>query len=281
MKLYVLSMIAAMATQAHADLNPVPTTCTIACGGSSNACKGSTQPADVSETHPIRCCSDVEKPGWMKRDRCDIWSQTEIDGVCHSAVTFFEAVVICAKAGGRVCTKDELLNDCTRGSGCGTNAGMVWSADTWAPCVTDAECEDGLECTTNTCGGDGICVVTEEANCLQVTACGSSEGSCKNWPLREADPTFHFHHVRCCSNSKLGPEWVNNPSCPGVWGASEVGPPGEECQLLKTYDEAVAACDAVGARICTADEMLSDCTKDSGCKLNNKISWTSDVNTGR
>jgi len=100
MKLYVLSMIAAMATQAHADLNPVPTTCTIACGGSSNACKGSTQPADVSETHPIRCCSDVEKPGWMKRDRCDIWSQTEIDGVCHSAVTFFEAVVICAKAGG-------------------------------------------------------------------------------------------------------------------------------------------------------------------------------------
>eukprot|EP00581_Thalassiosira_minuscula_P033509 CAMPEP_0184476362 /NCGR_PEP_ID=MMETSP0740-20130409/147045_1 /TAXON_ID=385413 /ORGANISM="Thalassiosira miniscula, Strain CCMP1093" /LENGTH=344 /DNA_ID=CAMNT_0026853917 /DNA_START=146 /DNA_END=1181 /DNA_ORIENTATION=+ len=342
-----------MATQAHADLNPVPTTCTIACGGSSNACKGSTQPADVSETHPIRCCSDVEKPGWMKRDRCDIWSQTEIDGVCHSAVTFFEAVVICAKAGGRVCTKDELLNDCTRGSGCGTNAGMVWSADTWAPCVTDAECEDGLECTTNTCGGDGICVVTNEANCLQVTACGSSEGSCKNWPLREADPpsiftmsvaaltrnsaqngvtdaecedglecttntcggdgicqvndvsncliatgcgaldgncshrpqrkadpAFHFHHVRCCSDSPL-PGFVLNPTCSStvgtVYGASEVGPPGEECQELKTYDEAVAACDAVEARLCTADELLNDCTADTGCGFDNRISWTSTV----
>mmetsp|Transcript_7352 Transcript_7352/g.12350 ORF Transcript_7352/g.12350 Transcript_7352/m.12350 type:complete len:283 (-) Transcript_7352:272-1120(-) len=280
MKLYVLSMIAAMATQAHADLNPVPTTCTIACGGSSNACKGSTQPADVSETHPIRCCSDVEKPGWMKRDRCDIWSQTEIDGVCHSAVTFFEAVVICAKAGGRVCTKDELLNDCTRGSGCGTNAGMVWSADTWAPCVTDAECEDGLECTTNTCGGDGICQVNDVSNCLIATGCGALDGNCSHRPQRKADPAFHFHHVRCCSDSPL-PGFVLNPTCSStvgtVYGASEVGPPGEECQELKTYDEAMAACDAVEARLCTADELLNDCTADTGCGFDNRISWTSTV----
>jgi len=258
----------------------IPTLCALACGSSSNKCKGKTVPGYVLDPHPLRCCSDTEKEGWMKRERCDIWSQSEFDGNCYDEVNFFEAFLVCAKQGARLCSKDELLSDCTRGSGCGHNGGLIWSIDTWEPCVTDAECEDGLECTTNTCGGDGICQVNDVSNCLIATGCGALDGNCSHRPQRKADPAFHFHHVRCCSDSPL-PGFVLNPTCSStvgtVYGASEVGPPGEECQELKTYDEAVAACDAVEARLCTADELLNDCTADTGCGFDNRISWTSTV----
>jgi len=258
----------------------IPSFCVLACGSSSNKCKGKTVPGYVLDPHPLRCCSDTEKEGWMKRERCDIWSQSEFDGNCYDEVNFFEAFLVCAKQGARLCSKDELLSDCTRGSGCGHNGGLIWSIDTWEPCVTDAECEDGLECTTNTCGGDGICQVNDVSNCLIATGCGALDGNCSHRPQRKADPAFHFHHVRCCSDSPL-PGFVLNPTCSStvgtVYGASEVGPPGEECQELKTYDEAVAACDAVEARLCTADELLNDCTADTGCGFDNRISWTSTV----
>jgi len=78
----------------------IPTLCALACGSSSNKCKGKTVPGYVLDPHPLRCCSDTEKEGWMKRERCDIWSQSEFDGNCYDEVNFFEAFLVCAKQGG-------------------------------------------------------------------------------------------------------------------------------------------------------------------------------------
>jgi len=38
-----------------------------------------------------------------------------VTGVCNRDKSFDQAVQICADAGARLCTQDELLNDCTRG----------------------------------------------------------------------------------------------------------------------------------------------------------------------
>ena len=48
---------------------------------------------------------------------------------CYGSATFSEAVDICsAYAGGRLCSRDEMLDRCTRGTGCGFNNVLVWDA---------------------------------------------------------------------------------------------------------------------------------------------------------
>jgi len=42
-----------------------------------------------------------------------------------------------------------------------------------------------------------------------------------------------------------------------------------------TYSEAVAICEAEGARLCSVTEVESDCTRGSGCLLDAELIWTS------
>merc|ERR1712185_141181 len=53
-------------------------------------------------------------------------------GDCHERKTFVEAAAICSDAGARLCTAAELRADCTRGTGCGHDAQLVWSSDAQA-----------------------------------------------------------------------------------------------------------------------------------------------------
>ena len=46
-------------------------------------------------------------------------------------MNYDKAKAYCAIQGGRLCTKQELLDDCTAYSGCGTNGGdfdFIWSS---------------------------------------------------------------------------------------------------------------------------------------------------------
>jgi len=79
--------------------------------------------ASPNESHEVRCCREGALGNWNRRyNTCpsDIWGESQLPngvGCVHSA-TYAEAENYCADAGGRLCTKDELLADCTRGSGC-------------------------------------------------------------------------------------------------------------------------------------------------------------------
>ena len=76
--------------------------------------------ADIEELHEVRCCTEslVNITGgdnWNKRSGCDVWGESHFNGVCHAEKTFAEAVDICSNVGARLCTKEELENDCPRG----------------------------------------------------------------------------------------------------------------------------------------------------------------------
>ena len=77
----------------------------------------------AKETHEVRCCSDIALSGFTQITGCDVWGASELTGlnggsaVCHHASTHAEASAICAANGARLCTKDELLGKCTKGTG--------------------------------------------------------------------------------------------------------------------------------------------------------------------
>jgi len=44
-----------------------------------------------------------------------------------------------------------------------------------------------------------------------------------------------------------------------------------------TYDQAAAFCSDSGARLCTEEELLNKCAKNTGCKLNKKLVWSQPI----
>ena len=83
-----------------------------------------------------------------------------------------------------------------------------------------------------------------------------------------APPTLG--QVRCCSDVKLSLAWRPRRSGCSVWGASNAGWP---CTRDKTFAEAKAICQAVGARLCTATELRSGCTAGTGCQFDFELVW--------
>lgn len=48
-----------------------------------------------------------------------------------------------------------------------------------------------------------------------------------------------------------------------------------ECPSPHTFDEAGLHCSSKGGRLCTYEEVASDCVKDTGCGINSELIWTS------
>ena len=71
---------------------------------------------------------------------------------------------------------------------------------------------------------------------------------------------------------KLKPSasWGSPKSGCSVWGASEAG---WQCAFDKTFAEAEAICQAAGARLCTAAELVDGCTSGSGCGFDSQLVW--------
>lgn len=92
-----------------------------------------------SAQHEVRCCSSIAKSGWRtwafnRVEACtNVWGASfdqQLQFECSEDKTFHEAEAICAGVGARLCTVAELINDCTRGTGCGYDRTVVWSSDT-------------------------------------------------------------------------------------------------------------------------------------------------------
>ena len=127
------------------------------------------------------------------------------------------------------------------------------------------------------CGRPGVCSETpglRDPNELhEVRACTQPNPShaCAVLSMRvlTARP-YPFGQVRCCSNVKLSPAWGSlQPGC-SVWGASYAGWP---CTRDQTFAQAEAICQAAGARLCTAAELVAGCTAGTGCGFDLDLVW--------
>ncbi len=67
----------------------------------------------------MRCCSATQLgPSWRRWGGCAVFSESDGPemGGCHEDATFVEAEAVCAAAGARMCTQEEIADGCTRGA---------------------------------------------------------------------------------------------------------------------------------------------------------------------
>ena len=82
-----------------------------------------------------------------------------------------------------------------------------------------------------------------------------------------------LHEVRCCADSNLGSGWTKHENCNvDVWGESEIN---GNCEDSVDHGQAMSMCASMGGRLCTAAELLSDCTRGSGCMHDQDMIWSS------
>jgi len=117
---------------------------------------------------------------------------------CHSGKTFYEATQICADAGGRLCTLEELLADETHATGCGFDNRRLW--------------------TLSECGEDAFW-----------TAPGKSS-STNSYPVLCAPRSIELN-VRCCADrTSCCPYLCDGDECSTACDGPEYCCESEDCQ---------------------------------------------------
>ena len=74
-----------------------------------------------------------------------------------------------------------------------------------------------------------------------------------------------FHEVRCCREGPSGNWNRKYNTCPSNIYGESIFSDGVGCVDSATYEEAETICADAGGRLCTAAELLADCTRGSGC----------------
>jgi len=264
--------------------------------------------ADNSDLHEVRCCSDVELPGWSKNFWCDVYAESTFGKQCFHKKDYASAEAICADNNGRLCTKEELEQNCGAGSGCGHDFAFIWSSTNGDPTemptvvpsavlsvspsvVPSISILPSLTPTSppsfvptssiapspsRSSAPSNPPFVSESPSLAPVSQnshffglCGS-KGRC--WFEKEiAYPVDSDHEVRCCADTKLNSTFKKRTSC-DVWASSYID---GLCLYEVNHSEAEAACNNIGARLCTVTELKKNCAKGTGCGHDYNIIWTS------
>eukprot|EP00041_Stephanoeca_diplocostata_P036988 m.1376888 g.1376888 ORF g.1376888 m.1376888 type:complete len:830 (-) comp24964_c1_seq4:1162-3651(-) len=276
----------------------------VACGGSATAhtltCGTSSAAADNNELHATACCSDEPLGGFTQRSTTDTGgyncpftsrldnplkcfdsglqqnSQNCADGNCNLNATYAQAVAFCTAAGARLCTVEEIANGCSASLGCGTDRDLIWTSTAVPNPTTVAQTAGLINQATATssshyvaCGGDDF------------GACGAQQLAANNQEM---------HEVSCCSDVPLGGFVQRLTGCPYVArkqspllcfedgplkNSNDCGSGADfRCNHNATYGQAVSYCTSVGARLCTREEVLDQCTAGSGCLHDGDLLWT-------
>ena len=223
---------------------------------------------------PVRCCADTcpnNDANWIQtcseESGYNSWGcNRDESGTCFPYnATYHEAVDVCEKVGGRLCTVSELIGRCCCSpmmSGCnGPEASpLTWAKDldvlTQEPTPSPSWSDLGLVA----CGGN-------QCNPPKVT---------KRVPLETAQ-----YPVRCCTDTTPTVGAVNwlkkcdNDSGYDVWGSSR-DQNGVCYSEQSTYSEALKICTDEGARLCSIAELQAGCTMKTGCGYDDKLIWTID-----
>jgi hypothetical protein len=199
--------------------------------------------------------STCEELGWLSYDYMGdttaVCGGSDISlGGCSGTVNWADAANFCESAGARLCTVEELIADETRLTGCEYDRKLIWSS---------TECDGGYSVAA------GSTLSTKTPSCKDPSN----------------DDTMR---ARCCAD--YGPVTVSMSTCTdlgwsnaakfgdaSVCGESDLNLGG--CSSDVTQSEARAFCESAGARMCTADELLADETRGTGCKHDNKMIWSS------
>jgi len=126
-------------------------------GGGLKSCREGDMFEDYADSfHEVRCCKDGHGDGWLQKCRdsdayADVFGMSKIDGDCHK-MDFFGALDLCYEVGGRLCTKDEVLSSCTKGTGCGHDREVIWTCT-----EEENDCTQNSECCSGMCNEDGLC----------------------------------------------------------------------------------------------------------------------------
>ena len=83
--------------------------------------------AEESKESAVRCCSDTQISGWGKNPSCSVWAESDIGGECKN-LNWKDANTFCVSQGGRLCTKNELEDNCSSDTGCSYDFRLVWSS---------------------------------------------------------------------------------------------------------------------------------------------------------
>lgn len=168
------------------------------------------------------------------------------------------------------------------------------SQEAWSQ-PTSASCDDGQPCTANdTCLGVGECVgdpfvCKASEPCLAATCNGSgcdegpaAVGAACDGDACAAEASCQEQVFSASTCGELG--WnATQYGAPTVCGESEIVPAGGgtfECTGTVPWEQAKAACEVVGARLCTADEMAADETRGTGCGYDDDRLWTATLCEG-
>jgi len=229
-----------------------------------------TRVLNASETSGVSCCADnsvgsdnsVSGSFWTFVDSCNIWVISHLfnhgrdnQDSCY-ITTWKKAAWLCDKAGGRLCTKDELEKGCAtnRRNTCGFDSYIVWSSTSGEIVDTPLD-EDSTDS-----------VATAEYYAVQ----GSSGEYC--WEST-CDTTTVSHYdvkaVGCCFETELEGNWVKNDNCE-VWSDSSV----PFCNIVN-WGTANRTCSKLGSRFCSKTELENNCARHLGCFFNRMLVWSS------
>jgi len=214
----------------------------------------STRVVSQDQRFKVRCCADSDPGGWLKKDGCSVFTESNVPQ-CVS-MDWDSAAEICAAASGRLCTLDELENDCSKDGGCGFNRHMAWSSTV-----------ESSQSTTTRAVDTGYYIVQgkQQAKCLDTT-----DPKCTSRAV-SADETWN---VRCCADTDPGGWYRNADRDCAVFTSSKV----PNCETAD-WGTAVELCSAAGGRLCTIDELEypNQCSAGGGCDFDNYMVWSSTV----
>jgi len=221
------------------------------CGKGNGCGEGNEEVALASDLHEVRCCRDDAASGFNTYKCDNVWTASDLGG-CHVEKTHAEAEGICQDYDSRLCTKNELSDKCTKGSGCSLDGSLIWSS---TPATSDP-----ISPSPSSAPSDPIFQT-------YYVVCGKGIGC----PEGNKDLAFvsELHEVRCCRDEYAIGFETNR--CDNVWAASDLG----GCHDEKTYVEAEEICQDYGSRLCTMDELSDKCTKGSGCGIDSQLIWSS------
>jgi hypothetical protein len=212
---------------------------------------------DQTNRHEVRCCSDRSKPGYQKRNGCNIWSESSFrsqNNSCVSSAVFSRAAAVCRADGARLCTLTEMMNRCTAGTGCQHDDDLIWTQ---------------TRCTSTTLQPYHFVVIGNAASTNAVRTQGEAQCVASNTQ----------HEVRCCSDRALpgysrGDNAQQRQCGADVWAESNFTRPGFQCMSNQNWAAAEAICQADGSRLCTVRELAKGCSRGTGCGHDADLVWS-------
>lgn len=180
---------------------------------------------------------------------------------CIANQTLAEAQRVCATNGARLCTRYETTHHAA--TGCGFDALYT---------ITPSPCANATNCGGEAVAGAGFYAIKA----------GTGETVCRGVDLRCADQV-----VRCCGDEDAPARIRSKQTCTDLGWATDASGRSDVCASSTVsadgacvtealgYNEAMAVCTAIGARLCSYSENVAGEARGSGCGHDFRAVWTS------